>query len=94
MSSPTSLPAEQPGAALTALGRYGGRNTAAEHGTEAARLGDMMPHRMYLTGALRGGGGFTHEQRSGRLHPHACGLAHTTAIRCCYIPVVSVTVYQ
>ncbi|GGK94007.1 hypothetical protein Ppa06_70060 [Planomonospora parontospora subsp. parontospora] len=46
--------AEQLGAALAALGLYGGSNTAAEHEAEANRLGGMVPYRMRLANALLG----------------------------------------
>ncbi|MFI6458724.1 tyrosine-type recombinase/integrase, partial [Streptosporangium amethystogenes] len=46
--------AVQLGAALAALGLYGGTNTAAEHAAEAARLGGPDPYRMRLANALLG----------------------------------------
>ncbi|WP_031171810.1 DUF6245 family protein [Streptosporangium roseum] len=54
------LPSDQPasavqlGAAMAALGMYDGTNTAAEHASEAARLGGDGPYRMRLANALLG----------------------------------------
>ncbi len=41
-------------AAMTALGRYKGANTSAEHAAEAARVGSKLYYRMLLANALLG----------------------------------------
>ncbi|MFD8531255.1 DUF6245 family protein [Streptosporangium canum] len=46
--------AVQLGAAMAALGLYGGTNTAAEHASEAARPGADGPYRMRPARALLG----------------------------------------
>ena len=45
---------EQIGTALAALGRYDGSNTAAEHRSEAARLGGAEAYWVRLVNALLG----------------------------------------
>ncbi|MEV4246705.1 DUF6245 family protein [Streptosporangium canum] len=54
LSSDEPAPAARLGAAMAALGLYGGTNTAADHAGEAARLGGEGPYRMRLANALLG----------------------------------------
>ncbi|MER6173602.1 DUF6245 family protein [Streptosporangium sp. NPDC001681] len=54
LSSDEPASAVQLGAAMVALGLYDGTNTAAEHASEAARLGGPGPYRMRLANALLG----------------------------------------
>lgn len=42
--------------AMTALGKYTGDHSDAEHATEAKRLGGMNAYRMLLANALLGAG--------------------------------------